>query len=330
MKCLGVVGLGLIGGSILRRFAESPSEYEPVGFDSDAETSHMVRSEGFTVARSSAALARRAELLVVAVPPRETARVVLEVLRANPLALVTDVASVKAPVLDDVRRHAPDAVTRFLPAHPLAGAETPGWRRARSDLLDGAIWAVCPPSGDAGAELLCRWSGVFDAFDARIVVCDPLEHDLAVARTSHAPHIAAEIIAGTLDRAPAKLAAALSGGAFRDMTRIARSDHELWSQIFDLNRDAVVAVIDEWLAELHGLRSAVEKGQEPALTKVWTQGKAMVELVDELRWQAPAWEDRVFQWPAWDALCALGREGRAIRRVNCAVNRISAQVSVSP
>lgn len=292
LERIGVVGLGLIGGSIARRLAELPDLYEPIGYDVKDEP-----RAGLELRGSPEQLAREAELVIVAVPPRETAAVVAAVLAADQRVLVTDVASVKAPIVEAVGES-----ERYLPSHPLAGAETPGWRAAKAELLNDTTWAVCPPSATASVELFCRWAAVFDAFDARLIVCDPLEHDGAVARTSHAPHIVASAMAAALaDQASPRLAAALSGGAFRDVARLASSDHDLWGQLIALNGDHIADAIAD-------LRAALDRPPD------WPRGSEAAELVHDLRWREPVWERREFDWPAWDELTQLGREGIAIRR----------------
>lgn len=317
---LAVVGLGLIGGSMVRKLAD---RYSVVGYDADGGT--RARSAGYEVADSLEAAVDGAAGVVVAVPPSATAAVVAEVLHLNAEALVTDVASVKAPVVAEVRRGG--ATERFLPSHPLAGAEVAGWDAARADLLDGTIWAVCPPGPSAPRELLTWWAGVYDAFDARLIVCEAAEHDAAVARTSHAPHVAAEVIAASLEAGPTRLAAALSGGGFRDMTRIARSDPALWEQILRLNGEDVVAVLDEWLVAIAELRDALTNGSDGRIAQAWDRAGAIVDLVDELRWQPSTWEPREFAWPAWDALSELGRAGRSVRRVRATGHGVQAEVS---
>jgi prephenate dehydrogenase len=304
---IGVVGLGLIGGSIARRLAELPDLYDPIGFDI-----HRQPRSGLPQTESLEQLAREAELVIVAVPPRQTAVLVAAVLAADPNVLVTDVASVKQPIVDAV-----GSGPRYLPSHPLAGSETTGWSAARAELLEGAVWAVCPPAPDAPAEPLCRWAAVFDAFDARLIVCDPREHDRAVARTSHAPHVVAAVMAAALadDHFP-RLTAALSGGSFREVARVARSDAALWREILELNDGNVAAVVSDLQARL---------GEPPE----WQTAGEMSALVRELRWGNRSWEQREFHWPAWDELMQLGREGIAIRRPAFDGTRLSADVAVS-
>jgi hypothetical protein len=99
------------------------------------------------------------------------------------------------------------------------------------------------------------------------------------------------------------------------MTRIARSHRDLWSEILELNRVEVEAVLDEW----HEL----SRSASPA---VWDDAQSTVELVERLRWSEPRWEQRSFDWPAWSELLALGREGAAIRRPRLDGGRLSADV----
>ena len=303
---VGVAGLGLIGGSIARRLAEFPDLYEPIGFD----VQRQPRS-GLELADSLEHLAETADMVVVAVPPQVTGEVVRTVLAADPDVLVTDVSSVKEQIVGEV---GPDG--RFLPSHPLAGSETVGWSAARAELLQGATWAVCPPSEDAPPELLCRWGAVFDAFDARVIVCDPAEHDRAVAHTSHAPHVVAAAMAAAVAQSSSPpLTAALSGGSFREVARVAASDPALWSEIIDLNEQNVAAVLD-------GLRRDLSPHPD------WDAGAEASRLVRELRWEPPTWERRDFIWPAWNVLLELGRNGIAIRRPAMESDRLRVDVAV--
>jgi prephenate dehydrogenase len=305
---IGVVGLGLIGGSIARRLAEMPDLYDPIGFDTQPRP-----RGGMAQATSIEELARDTELVIVAVPPERTAAVIAAVLAADQDVLVTDVASVKKPIVAEL-----GPGRRYLPSHPLAGSETTGWLAARADLLHGTTWAVCPPAPDAPAELFCRWADVFDAFDARLIVCDPDDHDRAVARTSHVPHLVATVMAASLARQPTpRFNAALSGGSFREVARVASSDPALWSKIVELNGQNVKAALEE-------LREALG---EPA---AWKESREMAALVRQLRWEPLTWEQREFDWPAWDELLALGRDGVAIRHPRVEEGgRISAEVAIA-
>jgi prephenate dehydrogenase len=242
---VGVAGLGLIGGSLLRALGG-------VGYDADPAVRAVASAEGFAVAESLDGLAG-CELVFVAVPPAVTYAVVDEVLAAVPDAVVADTASVKG----DVPRR-----ERFVAAHPMAGAETSGWAASSAELLRGATWAACPSSADL--EPLLRLATAVDELGGRIVSCTPAEHDAAVARTSHVPHLVALALT---ELAPDST---LAGTAFRDMTRVAHADPALWAQILTANREAVGPALDELIARLAVLRGLL--GDERALREAWEAG----------------------------------------------------------
>ena len=269
----GVAGLGLIGGSLLRALGG-------VGYDADPAVREAATAEGFEVADALDGL-RDAELIFVAVPPGRTYAVVDEVLAAVPDAAVADTASVKGAVPER---------ERFVAAHPMAGSEASGWASSSADLLRGATWAACPAGGSL--EPLLRLSAAVDALGGRIVPCSAEEHDAAVARTSHVPHIVANALAAL---APDT---ALAGTAFRDMTRVAHADARLWAEILTANHAAVAPALDELIARLAALRGLL--GDEEALREEWREAAAPRDA---------AWTDE--EVAGWDAL--LGHPVRRVR-----------------
>lgn len=327
---VGVAGLGLIGGSAIQRLASLPARFAVAGFDPDPAAASAAAGAGVPVAGSVAELAAGSDVVLAAVPPAATAGVVLDALGASEAA-VTDTASAKAGVLGAVAASAGDALGRYVPGHPLAGSEAGGWAAARPDLLDGAVWALCPPAPDAPAAALTAVAAVLDAFEPRIAVCTAADHDEAVARTSHAPHVVAELVAAAArhGREP-RLAALLSGGALRDMTRVAAADPGLWQQILAANRPATVAALDAWLSEAGRLRDAIAAGDDGAVAAAWLAGAQARAAIDAARWHAPAWEPAAFPWPAWDALLELGRAGRPVRRLRLDGDVLHAEVGALP
>jgi len=305
---VGVLGLGLIGGSLLRRLATVPG-FEVRGFDAAEEVRTAAAAEGFGI---DARLAGWAEVVAVAVPPRATAAAVVSALAASDAA-VFDVASVKAPVVAAVRAVAPaGSPGRYVPAHPLAGSERGGWESSRPELLDAAVWAVCPHDLAAPLEPLAAVARVLDAFDARMAFCTPKDHDAAVARSSHVPHVVASALATTIDT---PLAAVLSGGALRDATRVAGADAELWTSLLALNREHVPAVLDAVLSTLDHLRARLEQSDDDAVARAWAAGLQRRRRVEELRWLEPAWSEVELRGAILQELVEAGREGRVARRL---------------
>jgi prephenate dehydrogenase len=257
---VGVVGLGLIGGSLLRGLGGAAPPAPPaaphgppsggaIGFDRDPAVRAAAAAEGHAVAPELGGLAG-CELIFVAVPPAAVVAAVTEALAVAPV--VADTASVKAPVTAAI------ADERFVAAHPLAGAESAGWSASSPEVLRGAPWAVCSGSPRA----LCAVAEAVDLLDGHLVPCTAAEHDAAVARTSHVPHVVAQALAGTVEGD--RLRTALTGGSYRDMTRVAAADPKLWGDILLANREAVLEALDALTAALATHRDALAAGDPAA------------------------------------------------------------------
>ena len=193
--------------------------------------------------------------VVVAAPPDVTAAVVAAELAAWPDAVVTDVASVKVAVLEDLRRRDVD-LTRYVGSHPMAGRERSGAVAARGDLFDGRAWVVVPHEASSAhaVDAVRRLAG---AAGGTVSTMSPHDHDAAVAVVSHVPQIAASLVASRL-RELGDPAVALSGQGIRDVTRIAASDPQLWTQILVGNAPAVRAVLTRLRSELGDVIAALD------------------------------------------------------------------------
>ncbi|MCK9249197.1 MAG: prephenate dehydrogenase/arogenate dehydrogenase family protein [Solirubrobacteraceae bacterium] len=313
---VGVCGLGLIGGSILLALRDAGLRVR--GCDVWPDPRRWCEEQGVPVDASPEAHARAVDLVILATPPHATAAVAAAALAAAPDVVVVDAASVKRPIVDEVRRRAPDHAHRFLPAHPLAGAETTGHRSATTDLVVGAPWAVCPPADDpegGGDDLaaLLAVAPILDVLDARIVVCTADAHDRAVAVTSHAPHLVAGAVAAVAAGGdPGPLAAVLSGGALRDATRVAAAPVELWLEVLHANAAATADALDATADALRHAADALRSGDHDRIAAVWRTGGDAQATIRDARWAPPAWEplDVAARWPD---LLALGEDGVRVR-----------------
>jgi prephenate dehydrogenase len=302
----GVLGLGLIGGSLLQGLAAAGAS--PAGADTDPAATGGARAAGFEVLEDAPALARACDVVVVCVPPARTAAALDELLAADPAVIVADAASVKAPILAALAGRDLD---RYVPAHPLAGSERAGWDAAEPALLRDAVWAVCPPTPDAPLDALCAFAAALDPLGPRLLACGADAHDTAVARTSHVPHVVAQALARLA--AGDRLTAALSGGAFRDMTRTARSDPALWLDIVEANRAATGEALRALLDDLERLAAAIDSGDDTTLAAAWREGAAARAGVEAIRWSEPDWRPRTTA-ATWAALIELGAAGELMRR----------------
>ncbi|GHH49451.1 prephenate dehydrogenase [Lentzea cavernae] len=242
-----VIGLGLIGGSVLR--AAKAAGRTVWGATASKEDADKARAEGFDITTVDEALGRNPEALVVLAVPLPA---LPDLLRKVPEGTrLTDVTSVKGPVHDAVHRYAPKA--RFVGGHPMAGTSRSGWDAGSASLFENAAWVVTPEEADDHLNDVIRL-----ALDlkAHVVPTTPEEHDEAVARISHLPHIMASVLAAVgADGGP--LAMALAAGSFGDGTRVAGSRPELVRAMCEGNRDALLMAVDDALGRLGAARGSL-------------------------------------------------------------------------
>jgi prephenate dehydrogenase len=253
-RAICVVGAGLIGGSVLR--AADKAGRTVWGASASEATAAQARADGFDVTSDvDPALRRAAEadaLVVLAVPLPALADVLRRVDAVAPTCRLTDAVSVKVAVADAVAQYAPRA--RFVGGHPMAGTAESGWAAGDADLFTGAAWVV---AADDGLDLDV-WRDVAElawACGARVVPAAAGEHDLAVARVSHLPHLLAALLAAT--GADSDLPLALAASSFADGTRVAGTRPELVLAMCEGNRDALRAVVDEAVGRLDAIRVAL-------------------------------------------------------------------------
>lgn len=261
-----IVGAGLIGTSI--GLALRKAGLEVWLTDHNHEHVRTASSLGAGVARPGEGTP---QLVVVAVPPDHIGAEVISALEDDPTAVVTDIGSVKGLPLAEVSDHvAPADLSRYVGGHPMAGSERSGPLAASAELFGGRPWAITPDvHADAAAvavvEALALRCG---ALPVRL---SPVEHDRAVARTSHVPHLLAVLTAAQLREAvPEHLT--LSGQGVRDVTRVAAGDPDLYGQIIRANGPAVVELLDEVRTELTDLIEAIGSADSEALAEVLQRG----------------------------------------------------------
>jgi prephenate dehydrogenase len=266
-----VVGAGLLGTSIglaLRRRGVDVALR-----DVSAENLRIATGLGAANVEDGAT---RPRLVVVAVPPDQLGEQVAEALRGTD-AVVTDVGSVKSAPLATVRDLTPEHLGRYVGSHPRAGSERSGPFAASASLFDGRPWAVTPheaalPEAVEAVTELARLCG------ATPVTFSPEEHDQAVARTSHLPHLLAAVAAGRLADAPREHLA-LSGQGVRDVTRVAAGDPGLWEQIVTANTVALTALLREVRDDVDALLGALAEGDRSRLAGVLDRGVAGTAVI---------------------------------------------------
>jgi prephenate dehydrogenase len=260
-----VVGTGLLGSSIGLACSRAGVEV----FLTDTSPEHLRTATGLGAGRPHDG--SPVQVVVVAVPPDHLGTAVAAALDASD-AVVTDVGSIKSRPLEEVTRLAPDGLARYVGSHPMAGSERSGPLASSASLFEGRPWAIAVHDRAASSSVqLVR--GLVEACGGVPLELSPGEHDLAVARTSHLPHLLASLVAGRLAGAPQDHLA-LSGQGVRDVTRVAAGDPRLWQQIISANAEAVLALLDEVGDRLEALRGAVGAGEREALGAILAEGVA--------------------------------------------------------
>lgn len=261
-----VVGAGLIGTSIALACRRA-------GLDvllTDTSSEHLRTASGLGAGRAKEP-GEVAALVVVAVPPDHLAAAIAAALdEAGPDTVVTDVGSVKSAPLRALTGH--PALGQYVGSHPMAGSERSGPLAASADLFTGRPWAVTPHA-TASPDAVRAVTALVEVCGAVPVRLSPAEHDLAVARTSHVPHLVSSLVAGTLaGAAPEHLA--LTGQGVRDVTRVAAGDPALYSQIIGGNSDAVAGLLREVRDRLDLALAAVADGDRLGLESLLAHGVA--------------------------------------------------------
>lgn len=257
---IAIVGLGLIGGSLVKSFRHRAPECKLIGVDSRdiLAAAREYLDDAFESANLAAAL-RDVDLVFLATPINVILNLLPEVAKAiRSGAVVTDVGSTKSLIVAEAQKHF-TGEHFFIGGHPLAGREKGGWENARADLFENAAYVLTPPS-NFPAYLFEALTQLLQTLGARMIKLDPAPHDRLVADISHLPQLLAIALMNFIARenAPAELSLQLVAGGFRDMTRLAASPYAIWQDILDSNRANVRKNLQEFIVTLQQLVQAFD------------------------------------------------------------------------
>lgn len=255
---LAVIGTGLLGGSFALRARQRGLVKEIVGCDLDPAAGAEAVRLGIADRHEPDPLlaVAGADLVLVATPPRDIPAVLTCIAPAlAPGALCMDVGSTKRFLLD----LAWTGAGHLVGAHPMAGTEQTGPSAAKASLFDGAVTLLTPTAAtDPGA--LARARSLWEALGVAVREMDPAVHDEVMATVSHLPHLVAYALCCVAydrhERRPEM--AGLFGGGFKDTSRIAATPPRLWRDVFELNKDNLLADLDRYAACLAALRGKIE------------------------------------------------------------------------
>ncbi len=261
-----MLGVGLIGGSVGLAAREHLDGAEVIGFGRSAERLGRAIELGAidSAAGSLEEAADGADACFCCAPVGALQAQVESALSAAPAGcVVTDVGSVKHDLVERV------ADERFVGGHPIAGAETAGVEHARADLFQGAVWYLTPSEASSGI-LYERLHRLVAGLGAHPVAIDAKSHDSLLAAVSHLPHVMANVLVA---QAAGRGELPRVGPSFRDATRVAGANSEIWTDIYIANREAIAYEIE---ATALRLRAAAEilRGGDPERVTAWNEEAA--------------------------------------------------------
>ncbi len=266
---VAIVGVGLLGGSIGMALRARKLTDHVVGFSPRNNSLESAIAHGAidSAAASIAEACCDADLAIICTPVQSVADFASQCSAQMPKhALITDVGSTKQSIVEAVAQSA--AAQNFVGSHPLAGSEKNGVEHARHNLLNGKL-VVITPDHLSDATRVQTTEQLWQALGARTVQMSASEHDAAVARTSHLPHIlASALAAGT----PADLLP-LAASGWCDTTRVASGGAEMWRQIFEENRQPVVEALEGFVGDLQQWLNALRTNDGNELEKLLLEGK---------------------------------------------------------
>ncbi|HRD09337.1 MAG TPA: prephenate dehydrogenase [Candidatus Nanopelagicaceae bacterium] len=256
-----VVGAGLIGTSIALGLASRGASVELHDEDQNA----LDLAKDLLAPHVKVGVP---DLVIVATPPKTILNVLKREFGNNPQATFIDVGSVKNNLVLEVETLT-ELAARFVGSHPMAGREVAGPSSAQADLFQGRAWILTPTSVTEESSIDLA-KEVVEALGATAYIMSAPAHDSLLARISHLPQITSTALAGAIEQIGDNLN--LSGQGLRDMTRIANSDGELWSEILLENQNEVLKAISEYQDIIADLKDALESRDESALKNLFING----------------------------------------------------------
>ncbi len=265
---LGVIGCGLMGGSFALALKRAGLVKRVVGYSKSPSTTERARKMGvIDVAAESALLAVSGSDIVLMAVPVSASEATFKAIRhmVEPGVLFMDVGSTKRDVVDTARRVLKERVGSFVPAHPIAGKEVSGVANADASLYAGRQ-VIITPLTQTLPEMVQKATDVWSAIGAQVLRMTPENHDAAFAAVSHLPHLLAFAFFSSVAKQPAgRDFLSLAGPGFRDFTRIAASDPEVWRDILMSNREVILKQSLRFRHTLDALEHVIKTSNVEAL-----------------------------------------------------------------
>ena len=273
---VGILGLGLIGGSLARAYAVAG--HRVYAADHDESIRSFAQLAGAVDAPLTPENIPECDLILLAIYPADCAKWLEDNARhISPNALVIDCCGVKARVCEACFPLAEKYGFTFLGGHPMAGTQFSGFKYSRANLFEGAPMVLVPPRFDDMALLERAKNALTPCAFGSYSVTTAAEHDRMIAFTSQMPHIVSNAFIKSPTAAAHK---GFSAGSYKDLTRVAWLNPRMWAELFLENREHVLTELDTLLTSLIAYRDALAAQDRDTLTALLDEGKKRKEAVD--------------------------------------------------
>jgi prephenate dehydrogenase len=270
-----IVGLGLIGGSIALGLVGKVGEVRGVDLSDEILASAKKRQMADVLSTSPEETIPHSDVVIVALYPKMAERFIKDHRGLfTPGTIVMDVSSIKSQIVNRVQDMMPEGV-EFLGTHPMAGREGRGIDKAREEMFLGSYYLLTPTekNSERALELV---SDLVELLGVRkIVRLTPAEHDGLVSYTSQLPHVLASLLMNGFTES----SKFLIGGSFKDATRVATINEDLWTELFLENKEHLLREMDEFEIRWSALKEAVASDDDQALRRILKQAKELKEKI---------------------------------------------------
>lgn len=255
---VGIVGLGLIGGSIALALNRKAKVSDIVAVDISKTAVSLAVKDGVIKAGShDFKILKDCDIIFIATPVHNVVSCIKEAAKVCKNALFTDVASTKATIVNEVKNSGLPKGARFVPGHPMTGSERSKYQSASMHLFENAYYIVCDDFQNEKDIELVR--SIAFSMGALPISMDSNRHDSMMAYISHLPHLAASALVGTAAKTDDKKRSLsrLAAGGFKDITRVASSDSALWRSIFQSGKDTVLTALEDYIGILSDIQNKI-------------------------------------------------------------------------
>ena len=266
MLKVGILGLGLIGGSIAKSLKYFSKEVVIAGFDTNRQNANFALENqliNYLITEINEENMDQ-DLVIVAVPISELKNIFSQLNKIKKSFIITDVCSVKEPVIEIAKQLLEDKLSDFVPGHPISGLELSGPENSEDNLFENSPVLLTPleETGKYAIEVVIK---IWDDIGAKPLIIDASLHDKFLAATSHIPHVLAYMAMNTVQTLEVEELEYFIGGSFRDLTRVAESSPALWGNIFLNNKKNIIDMCQVFIDNLSLVQTMLENEDSKAL-----------------------------------------------------------------